>query len=149
MSFCIIYLILIFYKHLSMERSTQFKVLFIKVLSCPKTHSKGVMVISHLKPKGLKCKHDLNNYLVTGSYQLPNTCSEQWNKILKSSKLNFKTKHPITKIHYPNRLQTQTIQVLTKIFIISKTQLQIIIKKFKFNILIASKNQIIQMNINL
>ena len=35
---------------------------------------------------------------------------EQNSKIFKR---NFKTKHPSTKIHYPNRLQTQTNQVLT------------------------------------
>ena len=65
-----------------------------KLLLRPKTHSKGVTVISHLKPEGLKC----------------NLIAEQNSKIFT---LNFKTKHPSTKIHYPYRLQTQINQVLT------------------------------------
>ena len=38
------------------------KVIFTRKLSSPKTHSKGMTVISHYKPKGSECKQYKQSY---------------------------------------------------------------------------------------
>ena len=65
------------------------KLIVSLLMSCPKTHSKGMMVISHLKPKGSKWKrpkHLYCNWKIT-NYQIP--VQSSITKILKSPYNNF------------------------------------------------------------
>ena len=52
--------------------------------------------------------NDTNIHLLARKYQLLNSCSKWWNKILKSPNINFKT-NISTKVLLSKQFQTQTI----------------------------------------